>query len=774
MSLRDLPIAVRLAALGAIGVTTAAAIGGVGLVEGSRVDRAQATAAAMASLNQAVTAIDVEHSNSQLATRDAILATTTARLAVAQTEQRDASAQMNELWATVRAVRTTGEVSAALDDLHLAMDQFMTTSTAELPTLGRRNRAGMSTDAQLVAFGKRVEAVDPKVAGTEDLLSRRGEEAGRGMNAALSELRMIIILALVLGSIVVTAAVALIGRGIRRPLTQLADASNRLAQGDFAFTIEVNSTDEGGKALAALDGMKATLTTLVDEMNRMSAEHDRGDTDVRLDAAGFQGGYRDVAQGLNEMVAGHILLTQKAMAVVAAFGEGDFSAPLEQFPGKKAAINVTVEQVRGNLEALIADVTLLSGAAVEGLLDTRADADRHAGGFRTIVTGFNATLDAVIRPLGEVGRVLKAMEDGDLTQSIPTAYRGQLEELRQAANLTVATLSRTFGEVTRVLKAMENGDLTQTITTEYRGEFEHLRQATNNTVTKLASTVSDVTTAADQLSRASGQVASASQSMSQSATEQAASIEETSASIEQMAASISQNSDNAKITDGIAGTAASEAAEGGKAVQRTVEAMKEIASKIAIVDDIAFQTNMLALNATIEAARAGEHGKGFAVVATEVGKLAERSQVAAQEIGRLAAESVHTAEKAGSLLAEIVPGIGKTSDLIQEIAAASSEQTVGVSQINSAMNQMTQTTQQNASSSEELAATAQEMTNQADRLQQLMDLFDIGRAKRVPAASVGPAAALTVVGVRVPPAQVRRSDLSGASPTFDDAKFNRF
>jgi methyl-accepting chemotaxis protein len=239
----------------------------------------------------------------------------------------------------------------------------------------------------------------------------------------------------------------------------------------------------------------------------------------------------------------------------------------------------------------------------------------------------------------------------------------------------------------------------------------------------LSGVIREVNRVVDSLSSASEEVSATAQSLSQASSEQAAGVEETSASIEQMTASIAQNTENAKVTDGMATKAAQEAAEGGTAVKETVAAMKQIAKKIGIIDDIAYQTNLLALNAAIEAARAGEHGKGFAVVAAEVRKLAERSQVAAQEIGEVATNSVELAERAGRLLDEMVPNIRKTSDLVQEITAASEEQSSGVGQINAAVSQLSQTTQQNASSSEELAATAEEMSGQAELLQQLMSLF---------------------------------------------------
>ena len=269
------------------------------------------------------------------------------------------------------------------------------------------------------------------------------------------------------------------------------------------------------------------------------------------------------------------------------------------------------------------------------------------------------------------------------------------------------------------------GDLTGNIEATSKDETGQLLAALKRMNESLNKIVSEVRASTEALSSASEEVSATAQSMSQASSEQAASVEETSASVEQMTASITQNTENAKVTDGMAVQAAKQADQGGQSVAQTVEAMKQIVKRINIIDDIAYQTNLLALNAAIEAARAGEHGKGFAVVAGEVRKLAERSQVAAQEIDEMAGSSVAVAEKAGKLLAEMVPAIQKTSGLVQEIAAASEEQSSSVGQVNTSMMQLNQITQRNASSSEELAATAEEMSGQAENLQQLVSFFKV-------------------------------------------------
>ncbi|HEX5336933.1 MAG TPA: methyl-accepting chemotaxis protein [Gallionella sp.] len=303
-------------------------------------------------------------------------------------------------------------------------------------------------------------------------------------------------------------------------------------------------------------------------------------------------------------------------------------------------------------------------------------------------------------------------------------------------------------DVADIVRKVAAGDLAVNVQVR-DGDKASVKASLKDMVVKLSQIIGEVRGQAESLTTSSAEVSAAAQSISQATNKQAASVEETSAAVEQMGASINQNSENSKVTDGIATQAAKHATQGGKAVKETVTAMKQIASKIGIIDDIAYQTNLLALNAAIEAARAGAHGKGFAVVAAEVRKLAERSQVAAQEISELAIGSVDKSEQAGKLLDEIVPAINKTSDLVQEITAASEEQSTGAAQINTAMNQLNQFTQQNASATEELAATAEEMNGQAEKLQKLMGFFTVsGSSTQVPKTAPTAVALQTLTAVQ--------------------------
>jgi len=352
--------------------------------------------------------------------------------------------------------------------------------------------------------------------------------------------------------------------------------------------------------------------------------------------------------------------------------------------------------------------------------------------------------------LVEVEKLIKAASVGQLSQRIKTdMFTGDLRDLTDSVNRLVDSVTQPLHEAQGALNALAANDLTRGMTGTYQGEFEEMKNALNAALANLTTIIATVRQAVEGVTAGATQITDANQDLSQRTSQQAAALEETSASMEEMTATVKQNADNAKQADQLAITARETADKGRAVTQQAVEAMeginkssKKIADIITVIDEIAFQTNLLALNAAVEAARAGEHGRGFAVVAAEVRNLAQRSATAAKEITGLIKESIQRVtdgsalvNQSGKTLDEIVSSVKRVTDIIAEISAASQEQAIGIDQVNKAIMSMDQTTQRNVGIVEETANTAQSMKDQANELQQQVQVFKIAghHAERMPA-----------------------------------------
>ncbi|MCK4542077.1 MAG: hypothetical protein KAU17_07590, partial [Spirochaetales bacterium] len=156
-----------------------------------------------------------------------------------------------------------------------------------------------------------------------------------------------------------------------------------------------------------------------------------GRLDTRADLKGVEGAERDLLEGINELIDAVVGPLNVAAEYVDRISKGDIPDKItDTYKGDFNEIKNNLNQCIDAVGLLVGDADMLAKAAVEGKLDTRADAGRHQGDFRVIVEGVNGTLDAVIGPLNVAAEYVDRISKGDLPDKITDTYKGDFNEIK--------------------------------------------------------------------------------------------------------------------------------------------------------------------------------------------------------------------------------------------------------------------------------------------------------------------------------------------------------
>ena len=339
-----------------------------------------------------------------------------------------------------------------------------------------------------------------------------------------------------------------------------------------------------------------------------------------------------------------------------------------------------------------------------------------------------------------ISTVVASAVAGDFTGRIRKDYgNADLNRFAGSVNELVGSIDSAVSEVRRVIAALADADLSQSMDGNYQGAFAELQNNVNTTMVTLRSTMSNVRGSAGTIKDSSAELSSAANDLSKRTEQQAAALEETAAALDEITATVRTSATRANEARDMVRETKDSAGKSGEIVRSAVSAMGRIEDSssrigqiIGVFDEIAFQTNLLALNAGVEAARAGEAGRGFAVVAQEVRELAQRSANAAKEIKTLIGASASEVENGVSLvratgdaLLEIERLVLRVNDHVESIATAAREQSTALAEINTSVNHMDQMTQKNAAMVEETTAASETLADESRQLQNLLARFKL-------------------------------------------------
>ncbi len=192
----------------------------------------------------------------------------------------------------------------------------------------------------------------------------------------------------------------------------------------------------------------------------------------------YAGLFASVSQATN-------LVRERLLAITRVFtglSTGDTSdLAVYEKVGKRSDEDVILPaaiKCMSNIHLLIEEMTVLSTAAVEGKLATRADVEKHQGDYRKIVEGVNNTLDAVIGPLNVAAEYVDRISKGDIPPKITDEHKGDFNEIKNSLNNCIDGLGG-LQECNAVLKRMALNDHTRKVEGEYAGLFASVSEATN-------------------------------------------------------------------------------------------------------------------------------------------------------------------------------------------------------------------------------------------------------------------------------------------------------
>ena len=345
-----------------------------------------------------------------------------------------------------------------------------------------------------------------------------------------------------------------------------------------------------------------------------------------------------------------------------------------------------------------------------------------------------------LKPLKKISEAGKEVAGGNFDVEIHYPQQDEIGELSRSISEVIGRSKKIVFDLRDRLDAMAGGNFTENLESEeYVGDYAPLLESLKHIQEDMNKTLQEVHASSVQVLSSAEQVNTGAQSLSQGATEQASSIEELSANMQDISHSIQASTKTAGEAYKLQGEAGVAVLQSNEKMEEMRKAMDDITAKsneiskiIKTIDDIAFQTNILSLNAAIEAARAGAAGKGFAVVADEVGNLAQKSAKAAQNTGLLIEETIEAVEKGAKITeetAESLNSVSKSTEevntLIEKISSASSKDLEGITSLNQGLQQISSVVQANSATAEQSAAASEELTGQANKMNELVERFQL-------------------------------------------------
>ena len=149
----------------------------------------------------------------------------------------------------------------------------------------------------------------------------------------------------------------------------------------------------------------------------------------------------------------------------------------------KDILSQSLLDVIRELSKLSSETSALTKAAVEGSLSVRGNANDFRGGYKDIILGVNATMDALIQPLQISVGYMERISKGDIPPLITEEYYGDFDTIKNNINTCIEAVNLLVDDMNNMSMAAIEGQLSNRVdTSRHSGDFAKVVEGVNATL----------------------------------------------------------------------------------------------------------------------------------------------------------------------------------------------------------------------------------------------------------------------------------------------------
>jgi CheY-like chemotaxis protein/HAMP domain-containing protein/GAF domain-containing protein len=235
----------------------------------------------------------------------------------------------------------------------------------------------------------------------------------------------------------------------------IAEVATAIANGDLSKKITV---DVRGEILL----LKETLNTMVEQLRSFAAEVTRVAREVGTEGRlggqavvpGVGGTWADLTDNVNLLAANLTTQVRNIAEVTTAVARGDLSRKITvDVKGEILELKNTINTMVDQLNAFASEVTRVAReVGTEGKLGGQGDVPGVAGTWKDLTDTVNVMATNLTEQVRGIVKVVTAVANGDLKQSLTVKSKGEVAALAETINNMTNTLATFADQVTTVAR----------------------------------------------------------------------------------------------------------------------------------------------------------------------------------------------------------------------------------------------------------------------------------------------------------------------------------